>query len=123
MHKLKDLKIWNKALDLCVHIYEATQHFPKEETYGLRSQMRRAVVSVSSNISEGAGRHTNGQFIQFLGIATGSAYELQTQVHIANRLDFIPGEAADKLVDDIDDLLKMIYVFKQNNLVSKSQTR
>lgn len=78
MHNLKEMKIWNRALDLCVEVYKATENFPKDELYGLTAQIRRSVVSISSNISEGAGRNTDGEFVQFLGIATGSAYELQT---------------------------------------------
>lgn len=121
MHKLKDLKIWSRALELCIDIYKATQDFPKQETYGLTSQMRRAAVSISSNISEGAGRHTNGQFIQFLSFATGSAYELQTQLHISNRLNLIPNDEMSRLENSIDELLKMIYVFKQNLIIKSAR--
>ena len=83
MHNIKDLKIWNKSVDLAVKIYNVTAAFPVEERFGLISQTRRAAVSISSNISEGAGRNTKGEFKQFLGIANGSAYELQTQLIIA----------------------------------------
>lgn len=121
MHKLKDLKIWSRALELCIDIYKATQDFPKQETYGLTSQMRRAAVSISSNISEGAGRHTNGQFIQFLSFATGSAYELQTQLHISNRLNLIHDEEMCRLENNINELLKMIYVFKQNMITKPAR--
>jgi four helix bundle protein len=114
MHKINDLKIWNKSIDLCVNVYKATSRFPKEETYGLISQMRRAAVSIPSNISEGAGRNSNGEFVQFLGIATGSAYELQTQVVISERLAFLDAEIARELSSQVDELLKMTYSFKQN---------
>lgn len=77
MHNLKELKIWNKAMDLASDVYEATANFPKEETYGLTSQIRRCAVSVPSNIAEGAGRNTKGEFRQFLDYSNGSAYELQ----------------------------------------------
>ena len=84
MHNLKELKIWNKAIDLTVEIYKVTEKFPKEERYGLNSQIRRAAVSVPSNISEGAGRNSKGEFKQFLGIANGSSYEVQTQCSYAS---------------------------------------
>jgi four helix bundle protein len=76
--------------------------------------MRRAAVSIPSNISEGAGRNSNGEFVQFLGIATGSAYELQTQVVISERLAFLDAEIARELSSQVDELLKMTYSFKQN---------
>lgn len=114
MHNLKEMKIWGKALDLCVDIYKATDNFPKEEVYGLTSQLRRAAVSISSNISEGAGRNTDGEFVQFLGIATGSAYELQTQIIISERLQLMDTDLSGRLTDAIDEILKMIYAFKQN---------
>lgn len=114
MHKLKDLKIWNKAVDLSGEVYKVTALFPKEEMYNLTSQIRRSAVSVASNIAEGAGRNTNGEFVHFLGIAKGSAYELQTQIFIAKRLGFIDEIAFCNLEDDIDELLKMIYSFKEN---------
>jgi four helix bundle protein len=114
MHKIKELKIWNKSIDLCVAVYKATNSFPREETYGLTSQMRRAAVSIPSNISEGAGRNTNGELVQFLGIATGSAYELQTQIVISERLSLLDETTSNELINDIDELLKMTYSFKQN---------
>jgi four helix bundle protein len=79
MHNLKELKIWNKATDLTVDVYKATFGFPSDERYGLTSQIRRAVVSISSNIAEGAGRNSNKEFANFMGIANGSSYELETQ--------------------------------------------
>src|SRR5579863_1523257 len=81
-----DLTVWQKAIDLTVCIYGLTRRFPKEETYGLASQLRRAAVSVASNIAEGRGRLNHGEFRQFLGIALGSTFEIQTQLVVANRL-------------------------------------
>lgn len=89
MHNIKELKIWNKSIDLAVDIYRLTAEFPSDERFGLTSQTRRCAISISSNISEGAGRNTKGEFKQFLGIANGSSYELQTQLVIANKLKFI----------------------------------
>jgi len=83
MHNLKELKIWHKAMDLFVEVYEASSKFPKEEIYGLTSQIKRSAISIPSNISEGAGRNSNKEFIHFLRIANGSSYELQTQLIIS----------------------------------------
>jgi len=108
MHNLKELKIWNKAMDLAVEIYKATEKFPKEETYGLTSQIRRGAVSIPSNISEGAGRNTKGEFRQFLGIASGSSYEVQTLI-ISNRLKLMDDKTVEPLLNEIDQLQKMNY--------------
>ena len=113
MHNIKDLKIWNKSVELAVKIYNISTAFPSEERFGLISQTRRAAVSISSNISEGAGRNTKGEFKQFLGIANGSAYELQTQLIIAERLGYINAEVNAALLDNIDELQKMNYNFQK----------
>ena len=86
MNKLKDLKIWNKAMDLTVEVYKATSTFPTDERFGLTSQSRRAAVSIPSNIAEGAGRNSMKEFNNFLVIANGSSYELQTQLVIAKQI-------------------------------------
>ncbi|PVH24174.1 four helix bundle protein [Sphingobacterium corticibacter] len=112
MHKIQDLKIWQKALDLCVSIYEISAHFPADERFGLTSQVRRSCVSISSNIAEGAGRNTKGEFIHFLGIANGSAYELQTQLIIAKSLNLYPLEV-EGILDKIDEIQKMCYKLQQ----------
>ncbi len=109
MHNIKELKIWNKAIDLAVKVYSISAQFPSDERFGLISQTRRSAVSISSNISEGAGRNTKGEFAQFLGIANGSSYELQTQMVIAERLGFVKTELCDALLDNIDELQKMNY--------------
>ena len=112
MHNLKELKIWNKAVELSVRVYEVTASFPKEEVYGLTSQIRRCAVSIPSNISEGAGRNSNKEFIHYLGIANGSCYELQTQLIISNRLNLITDEALQILLNAIAEIQKMRYTFK-----------
>src|SRR5688572_26720461 len=89
MNNFKDLKIWQKSVDLAVRIYEITKAFPKDEMYGLTSQMRRSAVSISSNISEGSGRNTDKDFNYFLGISYGSSCELETQLIIAERVRLI----------------------------------
>ncbi|MCX6275818.1 MAG: four helix bundle protein [Bacteroidetes bacterium] len=109
MHKLNKLKIWQKAVDLAVKVYEATEKFPREETYGLTSQIRRAVVSIASNIAEGAGRNSRKEFVRFLAISNGSAYELQTQVIISNKLGLMNDEIMKPLLCLIEEIQKMNY--------------
>src|ERR1700739_438138 len=82
----QDLMVWQRAMEMTVGVYALTQGFPKEEIYGLSSQLRRASVSVASNIAEGRGRISQGEFRQFLGTAQGSNYEVQTQLLVAKRL-------------------------------------
>ncbi|WP_316846320.1 four helix bundle protein [Pedobacter psychrodurus] len=113
MNNLKELKIWNKAIDLAVDVYKATSTFPNDERFGLTSQSRRAAVSIPSNIAEGAGRNSIKEFNHFLGIANGSSYELQTQLVIANRLAILESEILDPLLTQIDELQKMTYGFQQ----------
>lgn len=107
MHNLKELKIWQKAIDLTVVVYEVTANFPKEEKYGLISQIRRAAVSMPSNISEGAGRNGTAEFVHFLGIAQGSSYELQTQLIISKQLKLISEEQLNLLLTQLDEIQKM----------------
>ncbi len=85
----KDLIVWQKSMDLVADVYRVTQHFPKEEIYGLTSQIRRAAVSIPSNIAEGQGRLTRGEFRQSLGHSRGSLFETETQLLIAERLDYV----------------------------------
>ncbi len=86
IHSYKGLIVWQKAVELSVKTYELTERFPKEETYGLISQMRRAAVSIPSNIAEGRTRGTKKDFLQFLRVAHGSCAELETQMEIAKRI-------------------------------------
>jgi len=113
MNNLKELKIWNKAIDLAVDVYKATSTFPTDERFGLTSQSRRAAVSIPSNIAEGAGRNSVKEFNNFLGIANGSSYELQTQLVIANKLAILETEILTPLLAQIDELQKMTYGFQQ----------
>ena len=121
MNNLKELKIWKKAMDLAVNVYEATASFPTDERYGLTSQTRRAAVSISSNIAEGAGRNSVREFNNFIGIANGSSYELQTQLLIANKLNLIANEVLDPLLLQIEEMQKMTYAF-QKMLKSKIES-
>ena len=83
---VRDLIVWQRAIELTVCIYKLTRSFPKDELYGLTSQMRRASVSVTSNIAEGRGRLNPAEFRQFLGLSQGSIFELKTQLQVARRL-------------------------------------
>ncbi|NUQ61698.1 MAG: four helix bundle protein [Pirellulales bacterium] len=85
----RQLMVWQKAMDLVETVYRTTRTFPKEELYGLTIQIRRAAVSVPSNIAEGQGRHTTRDFLHFLAIAHGSLKELETQILIAHRLNYM----------------------------------
>ena len=107
MEKLKshkDLKVWQESMTLVVAVYKATEDFPKHEIYGLTSQIRRAAVSIPSNIAEGAGRRGNKEFIRFLYIALGSLSEVETQLEIAFRLNYL---------ESIEDINKSIYFIRK----------
>jgi four helix bundle protein len=88
VQSFRDLKVWHRAIEMSLAVYALTRSFPKEELYGLTSQMRRASVSIASNIAEGHARQSTGEYRQFLGIARGSNAELQTQMEIARSLGF-----------------------------------
>ncbi len=109
MHNFRQLKVWEKAMDLVVEIYTATAEFPKEEKYGLTSQMRRSAVSIASNISEGAGRNSDLDFCRFLSIAHASSYELETQVLVAERLALLKSAISTNLCNRIVEVQKMNY--------------
>ena len=94
----RDLIAWQKAMDLVMMVYLASQDFPKQELYGLTSQMRRADVSIPSNIAEGQGRRTKNDFRNFLSFAHGSLREVETQVLIANRLGYLDDETTSGLL-------------------------
>jgi len=109
MHKVKELKIWHKGMDIAVELYDITKNFPKEEVYGITSQMRRAAVSIPSNIAEGAGRRNDAEFKNFLNISNGSSYELDSQLILSTRLGFTTEQAIEHLLKEIDELQKMNY--------------
>jgi four helix bundle protein len=109
MHKFEKLKIWQKAMDLVVDVYTATEKFPIDERFGLTSQMRRCSVSILSNIAEGSGRNSNPQFNQFLGIANGSTSELITQTFLSERLGLLSTETMRTLVDQCIQISNMNY--------------
>ena len=102
----KDLDVWKKAIDFVVKIYGITETFPKTEIYGLTNQLRRAAVSVPSNIAEGAARSSDKEFIQFLYIALGSLSETETQIIIAKRLDYTT--KSEEILGEILTVRKML---------------
>ena len=111
MHNYRELKIWQRSMDFVVKVYEVTASFPKEERYGLTSQLRSCAVSVPSNISEGAGRGTNKQFKRFLEFSMGSANEAQTQIELACRVKYLERKTTDFLIDEALQIYKMILAF------------
>ena len=104
----KELNVWQKAYQFCLELYKVTMGFPKEERYGLTSQIRRAAVSVPSNIAEGYGRKTTKEYIQALYIAYGSNCELETQLMLSGDLGYINDENLERLQKDIGDIERML---------------
>ena len=104
----KDLVVWQKGIDLAKGIYRLTRKFPREEKFGLVSQMRRAAVSIPSNIAEGQARHTTGEFIQFISHAEGSVAELETQLILSVELGFIAKETSSSESILVDDIRRML---------------
>jgi len=102
----KDLEVWKKSMDLVSNIYKITESFPNKELYGLTNQIRRAAVSIPSNIAEGAARNSKKEFIQFLYISLGSLSELETQIIIASRLEYLNN--LDTLSEDLKFVQKLI---------------
>ncbi len=104
----KDLDVWRRSIDLVASVYKTTSLFPKEELYGLTSQIRRAAVSIPSNIAEGAARNHVNEFRQFLYIALGSGAELETQLIIAKMLGFISDEKSQTLINELNSISRML---------------
>lgn len=103
----KELKVWQKGIELVKSIYEITKLFPNNEQFGLVSQMRRAAVSIPSNIAEGCGRHSDKELIHFLYISIGSASELETQTIISLELNFLEKAKAELLLEMISEIIRM----------------
>lgn len=110
----KRLIAWQKSMDLVVAIYDVTRTFPKEETYGLVSQLRRAAVSVPSNIAEGAADRTTDQFRNFLSTAIGSLNEINTQLELALRVGYLTEERYDLVQSSVDECLAVTYGLKRS---------
>jgi four helix bundle protein len=114
----RDLIAWQKAVQFVTAVYRVTASFPREELYGLVSQLRRAAVSIASNIAEGQGRLTEGEFRQFLGHARGSCFEVETQLHIARDLGYLSNEQLGTMVHLSTDVAKLV-----NALISSDLSR
>ena len=116
------LEVWQTAVDFVVNIYKQTESFPKDERFGLTSQVRRAAVSIAANIAEGAGRDSRKEFCYFLSNAQGSASELATELLIAHRLSFLTDGAYTTLLNTLDSIGRMI-VGLSRHLKSKLSDR
>ncbi|NDV44096.1 four helix bundle protein [Flagellimonas sediminis] len=112
MHRFKELAIWKLSREFCSDIYEVTTTFLETEKFGIINQLRRASISVPSNIAEGCSRKSNKDFSRFLEIAIGSMYELETQLLISNDLGFITKEKAQELIKKLNGIIKMTSKFK-----------
>ncbi|HYN24405.1 MAG TPA: four helix bundle protein [Pyrinomonadaceae bacterium] len=108
MRPHQKLAAWSKGVDLVIDLYKATDRFPKEERFGLTSQIRRAAVSVPSNLAEGAGRHSRKEFGHFISNAQGSASELETELIIAYRLGFLSETAFAELMSKLERIGRLI---------------
>lgn len=118
MKDFRDLVVWEKAHRLALDVYQATRSFPKEELFGLTSQVRRSAISVPSNIAEGCGRDGDGDFARFLRIAAGSASEVEYQLLLARDLEYLADEAYDPLHASVCEVKRML-----TSLIRKIQPR
>jgi len=110
----KNLKIWQEGMILSAEVYRLTKKLPSTESFGLVSQMRRASVSIVSNIAEGAGRNSNAQFVHFLSIAQGSAFELETQLLLLVKLEFVTEEEITHALKLLDYIQKMNFRLRES---------
>ena len=109
MKNYKDLQVWQKAFNLCSHVYQSTKQFPQDEVFGLTSQIRRAAVSIPSNIAEGHGRSNNKEFSDFLRISIGSCNELETQILLSEKLKYIDEKTSTTLQNECTEIAKMLH--------------
>ena len=110
----KKLEVWKNAMNLAVRIYALTGRFPKDEIYGITSQLRRAAVSVPSNIAEGAARTGRKEFLQFINIAQGSLSEIDTQIELSNRLKFLDDQQYKEIQERIVVVSKQLYGLRRS---------
>lgn len=114
MHNFEKLKIWQKAMDIAVEVYEVSLLLPTEERFNLIQQIKKCAVSIPSNIAEGSGRNSNKEFTQFLGIANGSTFELITQLLLAKRLNLITEETIQPIVNQLVEVSNMNFSFQKS---------
>lgn len=108
VRNFRELVAWQQSVELALEVYRVTKRFPREEVYGLTSQLRRAAVSISSNIAEGQSRRSTRDFLHFLGIARGSLAEVETQLHIAAKLSYIESSAEKSLNEQVLELHRVL---------------
>jgi four helix bundle protein len=111
MVNFRKILVWQKAMLLTTKIYTDTKKFPKDEIFGLTSQLRRSAISIPSNIAEGIGRDSNNELIRFLNIAVGSLFELQTQLEIAKNISYLNEEEFINLYEDSREVERMLVAF------------
>ena len=111
-HNYKELQFWKRSKKLCVSIYQSTSNFPQEEKFGITNQIRRSAVSIPSNIAEGSSRSSIKDFRRFIEIAMGSAYELETQLSIANEIGYISDNSSKALLSELLSVIQMMSKFK-----------
>jgi len=104
----RELIVWQKAMDLVELVYQATKQFPKEELYGLTSQVRRSAVSIPSNIAEGQARKSTAEFLNFLSIANGSRAEMETQILLAQRLKYVTNETVQPILNLAEEVNRLL---------------
>ncbi len=114
MHNYKELKLWQKSRTLVTEVYKITSGFPEAELYGITSQLRRAVISIPTNIAEGCGRRSNKELKRFLDIVNGSAFELESLLILSSDLSFISETDMKELNAKVDEIQKMIFGFKKS---------
>ncbi len=112
MHNFEKLLFWQKSIALAKLVYQHSTKLPADEKFGLISQIKRAAVSIPSNIAEGAGRNSDREFNHFLGVANGSSFELQTQLILTRELALIDTDAVSELISELNEIQRMIYTFK-----------
>jgi four helix bundle protein len=120
MHNFEKLTIWQKAMDIAVDVYEISLLLPEDERFNLIHQIKKCAVSIPSNIAEGAGRNSNKEFVQFLGIANGSTFELITQLILAKRLKLISEEIVQPVIKQLVEVSNMNFSF-QNKLKNTNE--
>ena len=118
MKDFKELKVWHKAYDLALRVYEASRSFPREEMYGLTSQLRRSAVSIGANIAEGCGRRSDGELVRFLQIARGSSSEVEHHLSLARDLKFLQAATHQDIEKRLQEVQRML-----TSLVSSVQEK
>jgi len=109
MNNFEELSVWQKSVDFVAEVYKLVSDFPKVEKYGLTTQIKRSAISIPSNIAEGSGRNSDKEFLYFLSVATGSSYELHTQIILTQKLGLIDKEKTQNLISQLREIQKMIH--------------